>query len=277
MGRRLVLALVAMSWLLAACESTERLEIRADGSSTLTSGFTIERDDVVPGGVFDFDELRDAARDDPAAFVERVFALESADDLPGEFSADVTDDQVTIAWVREYADLSALEAQLAEDWSSPALAGASFERAGSTIRLEADVPEHLSVFWREFFAFGPEVDPFRPEVLDDDVALAVTQALEIALPGRVVSHDAHDSGGDALRWSWTLGEPAQPGVSVMWDPDDEPENSFDWWGRDQAIVFGFLALGLLVLLVGGSLGFLGFTRKLEKEGRRVRSGRWPRP
>ena len=52
--------------------------------------------------------------------------------------------------------------------------------------------------------------------------------------------------------------------------------ALDWWGRDQLTVFAFLALGLVVLVVAGALGFRGFTRKLEQEGRRVAEGRWPR-
>ena len=42
------------------------------------------------------------------------------------------------------------------------------------------------------------------------------------------------------------------------------------------MVFAFVALGIVVVVLAGAVGRRGFTRKLEREGRRVASGRWPR-
>ena len=39
-----------------------------------------------------------------------------------------------------------------------------------------------------------------------------------------------------------------------------------------ALVFG----GLAVLVFAGSAGYVGFLRTVDREGQRVRSGRWPR-
>ncbi len=64
-------------------------------------------------------------------------------------------------------------------------------------------------------------------------------------------------------------------VTATWDPGGGPDIGFDWWSRESLLVLSLVFVGILVLVFAGSWGFMGFVRKLDHEGRRVASGRWP--
>ncbi len=255
-----VLAIVVV--LGTACEATERITIRADGSASVMMSVEVTPGDpTLEAFGSSYDELASRANNPAEEFDERQFfvdqlALDDDDTILDNLSLDIGDDRATFTFATDVPDLDSLVALVAERGNLfLALSGLSvINDSGTSVTLRADAVGNVTEHLRGLLAL--DGDPFEPGIADHpDIASAaeMTFNVELVLPGRIIAHDAHDADGNTLHWSWTIGEPAGPGLSVSWDPLADSDTDFDWWGRSQVSIYGIVMLTLLVLAVVTSM------------------------
>ena len=226
LGRWMVV-MAAVVLLGTGCETTERLEIRTDGSATGTSTWHVRRGDPVLTSLdVDYDELVAAAGDGSRAALAELMALDLNDPLLDTMQFDADDEQIEISVRSEFAGLDELaDLSLGDSAIFPALVtltDVTVRHGDNSTTLTADAPDTLSRWMSDTLAL--EEGPFSPtyaENPDTAAFLGATIHVELVLPGQILGHDAHEVGGNTLRWSWTVGEPARPGITATWDPTSE--------------------------------------------------------
>lgn len=249
--------------LLAAtgCESLERVAIRADGSASLVTSVVVGRDSPLLDSILlvDYDEWTASLLEDERTFFSELFALERSDPFLDQLDAEPGPDATTFTWTRDVADLDDLVESLTADGAAAdvgfgaALTGAVVSDTAAGLTLASDAVANLESYYVELFALeAPEFFTADPDLGDLEPFRGTSNTVELVLPGRIVAHDAHEVSGNTLRWTWTFGEMAGPGIFATWDPLGDPEGGFDWTGRAPLI-----GLGLVVLL---GLGMLAVTR-----------------
>jgi hypothetical protein len=274
MRRRLLL--VGMIVLAAsACEYREILRIDADGTAVV--GIEIDalrgESSPLPFGpewtsleeqATDFAEI-EPDRDEIRQFVTDFFALEGTEDMVDLIAEslvlEVDGEQLHIAFDTAEIDVFSFSGE--DRGLDLILLGDMKVRQGDdgSISLSLDARARAAEFLSELYAI--EGDPFVSGLADNPDLHPLTMTAEIQLPGSIRENDAHDIEGNTLRWSWTVGEDAGPGLSARWDPGSDTDDGSEFAVPNAIVVWALVTIGVFGLgVLAATLGFV--------EGRRVR-------